>query len=59
MKYGLIAERVGHSFSAEIHKGLFGYDYELKAIAKENVDSFMTQRDFTAINVTVPYKEKD
>ena len=57
MKYGLIAERVGHSFSAEIHKELFGYDYELKAIAKENVDPFMKQRDFTAINVTVPYKE--
>lgn len=57
MKYGLIAERVGHSFSAEIHKALFGYDYELKAIEKEELDSFMQKREFSAINVTVPYKE--
>ncbi len=57
MKYGLIAERVGHSFSAEIHKALFGYDYELKAIEKEELDSFMQKREFDAINVTVPYKE--
>lgn len=57
MKYGLIAERVGHSFSAEIHKALFGYDYELKAIEKEKLDSFMQKREFDAINVTVPYKE--
>ncbi len=57
MKYGLIAEKVGHSFSAEIHKKLFGYEYELKAIAKEDVDAFMKSREFTAINVTIPYKE--
>lgn len=57
MKYGLIAERVGHSFSAEIHNKLFGYDYELKAIPKEEIDAFMTSRDFTAVNVTIPYKE--
>lgn len=57
MKYGLIAERVGHSFSAEIHKKLFGYDYELKAVAKDELDSFMSLREFSAINVTIPYKE--
>lgn len=57
MKYGLIAERVGHSFSAEIHNKLFGYEYELKAVAKEDLDSFMRAKDFTAINVTIPYKE--
>ncbi len=57
MKYGLIAERVGHSFSPEIHKKLFGYDYELKAISKDEIDSFMVKKDFQAINVTIPYKE--
>lgn len=57
MKYGLIAERVGHSFSAEIHKQLFGYEYELKAIAKDDLDEFMRSRDFDAINVTIPYKQ--
>ena len=57
MKYGLIAEKVGHSFSAEIHNKLFGYTYELVEISKENFDQFMKQRDFEAINVTIPYKE--
>ena len=57
MKYGLIAERVGHSFSAEIHKKLFGYDYDLKAIKSEELPSFMLTREFKAINVTIPYKE--
>ena len=58
MKYGLIAERVGHSFSAEIHKKLLGYEYELKAIGQTEFDSFMIARNFNAINVTIPYKEK-
>jgi shikimate dehydrogenase len=57
MKYGLIASRVGHSFSAEIHKELFGYDYELMAIAQEELSSFLQKREFSAVNVTVPYKE--
>ena len=57
MKYGLIAEKVGHSFSAEIHKKLFGYDYELKAIANDELDEFMRSRNFTAMNVTIPYKQ--
>lgn len=57
MKYGLIAERVGHSFSAEIHSKLFGYSYELKAIAKDELADFLKNREFEAINVTIPYKE--
>ena len=57
MKYGLIAEKVGHSFSADIHKRLFGYDYELKALSREDLDSFMKTKEFSAINVTIPYKE--
>ncbi len=57
MKYGLIAERVGHSFSAEIHNKLFGYEYELKAVPRDCLDSFLKSKDFSAINVTIPYKE--
>ena len=57
MKYGLIADRVGHSFSAEIHRQLFEYEYELKAIAPDTLASFLESKDFCAINVTIPYKE--
>ena len=57
MKYGLIGERLSHSFSKEIHEALGGYKYEIVEIEREELDAFMKKRDFTAINVTIPYKE--
>lgn len=57
MKYGCIAQRLGHSFSKEIHAHLADYSYELCEIAPENLDSFMKSRDFCGINVTIPYKQ--
>lgn len=57
MKYGLIGERLGHSFSKMIHTKLGDYDYELREIPKEGLDGFMRERDFLGINVTIPYKE--
>ena len=58
MKYGLIGEKLGHSFSKEVHNKLFDYDYELKEIPEDELDLFLKQRAFKAINVTIPYKEK-
>ncbi len=57
MKYGLIAKKLSHSFSKEIHGKLFDYPYELCELAEEELDAFMRRREFTAINVTLPYKE--
>lgn len=57
MKYGLIGERLGHSFSKEVHALLADYDYELREIPKDGLGDFMTDADFSAINVTIPYKE--
>ena len=57
MKYGLIGERLGHSFSREIHSLIGGYEYELCEIPKEKVEGFFTSADFRAINVTIPYKQ--
>lgn len=57
MKYGLIGERLGHSFSKYVHNRLFHYDYELKEIPRDELHAFMTARDFSAINVTIPYKQ--
>ena len=56
MIYGCIGEKLGHSFSREIHARLFDYEYELCEIPKGELDAFMTKRDFKAINVTIPYK---
>ena len=57
MKYGLIGEKLRHSFSKVIHERLADYEYELCCIKPEELDNFMRNRDFTAINVTIPYKE--
>ncbi len=57
MKYGLIGEHLTHSFSKIIHEKIGDYVYEIKEIEPENVGSFMKAKDFTAINVTIPYKE--
>lgn len=58
MKYGLIGEHLGHSFSKEIHESISDYEYMLKEISKDQLDSFMKTKDFKGINVTIPYKEK-
>ena len=57
MKYGLIGERLGHSFSKDVHAMLADYDYELCEIPKDALGDFMTKAEFNAINVTIPYKE--
>lgn len=57
MEYGLIGEKLGHSFSKDIHNLIGDYNYILKEIAKEDLNDFMTKKDFKAINVTIPYKQ--
>ncbi len=58
MQYGCIAERLGHSFSREIHMALADYEYELCEVAPDALADFMEARDFCGINVTIPYKEQ-
>ncbi len=56
MKYGLIGEKLGHSFSKAIHERIGDYTYELREIEKTQLDAFMKEKDFVGINVTIPYK---
>lgn len=57
LKAGLLGEKLGHSFSPQIHALLADYSYELFEVDKEKLDDFMTNREFDAINVTIPYKK--
>lgn len=57
MKYGLIGEKLSHSFSAEIHTEYLGLDYQQRELSVTELDAFLTERKFEGINVTVPYKE--
>ncbi len=55
--YGCIGEKLGHSFSKEIHNALTDYEYNIIEIPKDKLDDFMREKSFKAINVTIPYKE--
>ena len=56
-RYGLLGEKLGHSFSPQIHRELGGYAYTLMEVRREDLPDFFARRDFDAINVTIPYKE--
>lgn len=57
MEYGLIGEKLGHSYSKLIHEKLADYTYDLCPLSKEEFPVFMKSRSFKAINVTIPYKK--
>ena len=57
MEYGLIGEKLGHSYSQMIHARLADYRYELKEVATERLDAFIEARNFRGLNVTIPYKQ--
>lgn len=57
MNYGVIGEHLPHSFSKIIHEKIESYSYIIREVAKEELDSFMREKDFQGINVTIPYKE--
>ncbi len=57
MEYGLIGEKLGHSYSQMIHARLADYRYELKEVAPETLDEFIEKRKFRGLNVTIPYKQ--
>lgn len=57
-RYGLIGAKLGHSYSKIIHEQIADYTYELMPLpTEEEARTFMEQRDFAAINVTIPYKQ--
>ena len=57
LEYGLLGEKLGHSFSPAIHKKLAGYDYRLVEKKPEELADFLTHGTFKGLNVTIPYKK--
>ena len=57
MKCGLLGRKLGHSYSPQIHTYLGSYSYDLFELEPEEVESFLKNGDFSAINVTIPYKK--
>ena len=56
-KYGCIGKKLTHSFSKEIHAKLADYNYELIELTEEEIKPFFKEKNFEAINVTIPYKQ--
>lgn len=64
-KFGLIGEKLPHSFSKILHNIAFevldldyGYDlYEIDLNTAKDIKSFMIENELDGINVTIPYKE--
>lgn len=57
MQYGLLGKKLAHSFSKEIHNLIGDYGYELVEKTPQEVEDFIRNGSFEAINVTIPYKE--
>lgn len=57
MSYGLLGEKLGHSFSKILHGQMGNEDYELIPVSKDKVGEYLSKADFDGINVTIPYKE--
>lgn len=56
MKCGLLGEKLGHSYSPELHALLGDYAYELFEVAPGALGDFIRTGDFHGLNVTIPYK---
>ena len=56
--YGLLGEKLGHSFSPEIHSMLGNYEYRLFEVEKNELENFIKHGEWDGINVTIPYKKE-
>ncbi len=53
---GLIGKHLSHSYSKIIHEQLEDYTYELIELMEDEVTPFINNKEFDALNVTIPYK---
>lgn len=57
MKCGLLGEKLGHSYSPQIHAELADYEYKLYEKAPDEVEDFVRRGGWHGLNVTIPYKK--
>lgn len=57
-RFGLIGEKLGHSFSPQIHAYLGDYEYKLYELEKAELENFFKSCPLAGFNVTIPYKEE-
>lgn len=57
MKCGLLGQKLGHSYSPQIHSQLASYEYALYEKEPQVLEDFLKNGDFSGLNVTIPYKK--
>ncbi|MBQ9762626.1 MAG: shikimate kinase [Oscillospiraceae bacterium] len=57
MRCGLLGEKLGHSYSPQIHGHLGDYEYDLFEKNPDELEGFLKNGDFSGLNVTIPYKK--
>ena len=57
-EYGLLGEKLTHSFSKIVHQKLGEYSYDLLPMSVELLDEFLQKKEFKGVNVTIPYKQE-
>ncbi len=55
--FGLLGRKLSHSISPEIHNLLCDYEYVLFEREPDELDEFFKNREFSGLNVTIPYKK--
>ncbi len=55
-QYYLLGETLKHSYSKIIHNKIADYKYNLKNLSHKQFDEFMKAKQFSGLNVTIPYK---
>ncbi|MDU5217880.1 MAG: shikimate kinase [Atopobium sp.] len=55
--YGLIGEKLSHSWSAEIHEKLGSFPYQLHELSASELKDFLKHQSWRGLNVTIPYKK--
>ena len=57
LRCGLLGEKLGHSYSPQIHSMLAGYEYKLYERSREELEAFLRSGEWDGMNVTIPYKK--
>ena len=55
--YGLLGRKLGHSWSAPIHRALGCESYRMVEVEPEDLAAFLSREDIGGLNVTIPYKK--
>lgn len=57
LRCGVLGEKLGHSYSPQIHAMLAGYEYQLYEKAPGELEDFLRNGSWDGLNVTIPYKK--